>query len=129
MSNRFYIPERLFRVRDDGTLLAYFSFVDNETGLEYSNWRLVTGKEGVFVSSPFESYDHKEKGMQYYNYVKPAYDSKADKNRNPKGVAFMTELSKVAHAFYQTKQSGAPVAAGSGRGPVATEDPDDKLPF
>ena len=128
MSTRFYFPERLFRPRNTGTLLAYFTFVDNETGLEYSNWRLVTGSNGVFVSSPFETYDNPEKGPQYYNYVKAAYDTKAENNRNAKGDKYIKDLAEAAHAVYQRLQSTAGVAAGSGRGPVDDEE-DDDLPF
>lgn len=129
-ANRFYFPEKFFRVRDTGTLMAYFSFVDNETGLEYSNWRLVSGNQGNFVSSPFETYEHPTEGTKYYNFVKTAYDKKQDSKRSPKGDAYLQDLADAAYAFYQKLQGGTPVAAGTGRGPVGnTNDDDDDLPF
>ena len=127
---RFFIPEKFFRVQKRDTLLAFFSFVDNETGLEYTNWRLLQGTKGPFVGAPSETYDHPTKGKQYYPYVRPAYDSTREDKRNPKGDAFMQELTEAVWAVYDKKSAGATASAGatSGRGPVS--DPtDDGLPF
>ena len=118
----------MFRVRDDGNLMAFFTWVDNETGFEYSNWRLVNGQNGVFVSSPFEKYDHPEKGTQFYTYVRPAYDAKADNKRNAKGEALIQQVCEAAEAMYHKIKGSTPVGAGSGRGPTE-DDEDAKLPF
>ena len=129
MKNRVYIPGApMFRVRDTNNLMAYFTWVDNETGLEYSNWRLVRGQNGVFVSSPFESYEHPEKGMQYYNYVRPAYDSKAENKRNSKGEELIAEVLRMAEAKYHELKGTVTAGTTGGRGPVNDEE-DTDLPF
>ncbi len=133
MSERIFIVERFFRLQNRETLLAFFTFVDNETKLEYSNWRLLNGSNGPFVGSPSESYDHPQKGMQYYPYVRPAYDANEETKRSPKGDAFMKEVMEADFAFYESKSGGTtPAMAGanaSGTGPVGTDEPDDGLPF
>lgn len=121
--SRFYFPEKFFRPQNKGTILAFFTFVDNETGLEYSSFRLVNGQKGVFVSSPSEKYQD-----NYYNHVRPAYDHKAEDNRNAVGKEYMQALTDAAYEFYQKKQDGVAAGATTGRGPVDDETPDD-LPF
>lgn len=125
--SRFYIPEKFFRPQNKNNLLAFFSFVDNETGLEYSNWRLIQGSNGHFVGSPSERYEHPEKGMQYYPHVRPAYDPNAENNRNKKGEKYMQALAEAVYEVYEKKNS-AVVGASSGRGPVEEEE-DGDLPF
>lgn len=130
MANRVYIPGApMFRVRDDGNLMAFFTWVDNTTGLEYSNWRLTNGQNGVFVSSPFEKYDHPEKGMQFYNYVRPAYDAKEETKRNAKGIALLAEVQKAAEDMYHSIKGSVPAGAATGRGPTESDDEDTQLPF
>lgn len=127
MSERFYFPERLFRIRDDGNLMAFFTFVDNTTGLEYSNWRLMSGVNGIFISSPAQAKDPKDgTPVKYYNYVKAAYDSKTENKRNAKGDQYLQSLAEAAHTVYQRLQNGA---GSSGRGPVGDDGDDDDLPF
>lgn len=130
--NRFYFPDIFFNVRNSGNLLAFFSFVDNETGLEYSNWRLVQGANGVFVSSPFQTYQPEgATEPKYYNFVKPAYDKNAESKRNAKGSEFFDALCDAAKAYYDRKTDGAVSGgppASTGRGPVE-DSGDDDLPF
>jgi len=131
MNSRFYFPDRFTRLMDRETLLMFFTFVDNDTGLEYSNWRLLSGSNGHFVASPSEAFDHPQKGMQYYPYVRAAYDAQAESKRSAKGDAFMTALTQAAYEQYE-KMKGNTVTPGapqSGRGPVTAPAEDDGLPF
>lgn len=127
---RVYIPGHpMFRIPKTKTkLLAFFTWVDNDTGLEYSNWRLVEGKNGLFVSSPCEQYDHPEKGPQFYNYVKAAYDKTAENNRNAKGDELIAQVLVAAKAMYAQVSGNSPSETSTGRGPVEPDD-DDGLPF
>lgn len=118
---RFFIPENRIRVQNEGTLLAFFSFVDNDTGLEYQDWRLIDGKNGPFAASP-SGKPYTPKGSDkavYPSLVQPSWDKEAKNNRNPKGVAFMTALTTAAYEAYQAKSGVVQsTAARSGRGPV-----------
>lgn len=126
--NRFFFPEKFFRIHDKKNILAFFTFVDNTTGMEYHNWRIVQGSNGTFVGSPFDVYDPKDGSkVKYYDHVRPAYDPKQDNKRAVKGEEFVKALHDAAYAMYERKKgavtSGAPA---SGAGPV---DDDDDLPF
>jgi hypothetical protein len=133
MSQRFYVPEKFMRIRDDGKFLAFFGFIDNETGLEYRSFRLVQGQYGVFAGSPSHSYQKPgEPKPSYVDHVQPAYAPEEEKKQDLRGRAWFEEVAQVAHAVYQKIKSTGGGGGGGGRGPVpqtaaATED--DGLPF
>lgn len=131
--NRFYFPDSFFRLHNKGSILAFFSFVDKEIGLEFSSFRLVNGQYGIFASSPSEGFEDKQtKEMKYYNHVRPAYDKQQEDSKSPLGKAYMDALAEAANEYYQKKQGGAPVGASapsSGRGPVTDDETTDDLPF
>lgn len=132
-----------FRVINKKSLLAFFDFVDGETGLEYLDWQLISGKNGRFVASPGkEAYENKDGVMIYPKLVAPAFDGAEKSKRNQRGEAFFTELTEVASAEYD-RLSGTtgPTAATkrSGAGPLKMavppdldgppDDEDNDLPF
>jgi DNA-binding cell septation regulator SpoVG len=121
--NRFFFPDIRFRVVQKGTLLASFTFVDNETGLEYNDFKLIQAAGGTFVSAPSREYVTREGQKKYSNYIQAAYDAAAEKNQNPKGTAFMQALTDAAIQKYQAKLNGGGQAVASGRGPVAAAVP------
>jgi len=119
------------RVHNNKNLLAFFTFIDTATGLEYRDFKLCTGKNGIYVSSPSQSYE-KDNETKYVNQVQAAYDPDAQYNRNPKGVEFMEKLAEAAYAVYQSKGAGASQAEASARGPAPSTGStliDDQLPF
>lgn len=116
-----------FRVQNKENLLAYFDFIDTETGLEYQDWQLMNSKNGMFVSAPGKkSYTNGKGKTVFPKYVAPAFDDEQDNKRNPKGDAFFQAVAKMAIAAYEAAGDAPatrPTAkAGSGRrsgaGPV-----------
>jgi hypothetical protein len=113
-----------FRVVDKKNLLAFFDFVDNETGLEYQDWQLIQGKNGRFVAAPGKDpYKDKKTGKDVYpKFVAPAYDATTDSKRNVAGERFFSEVLDMAAQMYDTMSaangsSPAP-AKRSGAGPL-----------
>lgn len=142
MGQRFeFRGEWAMRKQDGGkSLLAYFNVVDTELGIEFRDVRLIEGKNGVFVSSPFRSYKNKEGKDAYSDYWRAAYDDEG--NRDERGSAYLDEMAKAAYAFYQTLDDGkgassaksSGTARRSARGPVPTvsgssDNSKKKLPF
>lgn len=129
--SRFYFPDKFFRVVNEGNLLAYFMVVDNELGLEFSNFRLIRTKDDrVFAAPPFNSYENADGKTVYVDHIRAAYDPERENNRNAKGEKYMKALNEAAYEFYQKKTEGKePVGATTGRGPVETTVPEDDLPF
>lgn len=140
---RFRFPPRFgMRVRNDGNTLAFFNFVDTETMLEFKDWKLMNGSNGMFVSAPTgKPYVNGEGKKIFPPYVAVAFEGKT---RSPKGDQWIKELTEAAVAEYnQTNGSDAPVTSprksGSGvfepsGGKKATYDAsfgaeDDDLPF
>lgn len=131
-TSRFYLPDSRFRVIQSGSLLAGFTFVDNETGLEYNDWKLVQGPTGPFVSSPSRKYEHQGQ-TKYSNFVQAAYDKTQDNNQSPKGRSYLDELNEVVIAKYNAAKNAG---GGSARGPVTSgaavgggDTDTDDLPF
>ena len=57
MAIRFKIEGQYsMRVVKKKSLLAFFSFVDTETGLECFDWRLMKGTNGVFIGPPSRAF-------------------------------------------------------------------------
>lgn len=115
MTPRFQIIS--FRAQNHRTLLGFFNFVDNETGLLYVDWKLVqrTDGSGTFVSPPSQVWENSEGKKQHSNYVRIA-----DKGENQKGRAWMDALHEVVAAHHSrivTTPTGGPVAR-SARGPI-----------
>lgn len=144
--SRFAFPEKYaMRLIENGKggALAYFNIIDTETGIEYRDVRLIQGKNGVFVSAPFRSYEAKGE-TKYADYWRASFES--DGSRSTKGVAFVEEMAQVAYARYEQEAangggnsapasasgSGQRKAAG-GRGPLAsaptTGEKKPELPF
>lgn len=94
------------RIIDDGSLLAFFNFVDTELGLEFKDWALRDGKNGVFVVSASRQYENNDGETKYSNYVQPNYDF--DNNvRDEDGIAYFDELTDAALAeFERRKEEG-----------------------
>jgi DNA-binding cell septation regulator SpoVG len=116
------------RVQKEGKLLAYFTVVDTEIGVEFSDMKLISGTKGVFVSSPNRTYQKDGKDV-YADYIRAAWNN-ADETRDERGVAYFEEMAKAAYAYYES-QGGKPAdstpSASSGsaprrsaRGPVPT---------
>lgn len=149
--SRFTIAERkggksAMRVINKKNLLAFFDFQDNDTGLLYRDFKLMNGKNGVFVGSPTgEPYEDKNGDTQYPKYVDAIYDGDEKNKRNPAGDDFFKGVAEVAQEEYDKLSDGAseederPARSSkkkSGAGPVrsaprsrSTEDEDDDLPF
>lgn len=143
MSGRFKITR--FARKDIKNLLGYFNFVDTVNGLEYRDFRLSKGSQGVFAASPFRTYRVEgEDKDRFSDYVRPAYEND---ERDELGVEFFAELTEAAEAAYEAAEAPASSGKGkssgrgqkatagakkSGRGPVrnsAPDDEDDDLPF
>jgi hypothetical protein len=85
-----------------GTLVAFFDFIDNENGLEYTDWSLINGKNGFFVNSPGrEPYKNKQNEMVYPRFVRPSFDGTQQSKRHPSGDAFFAEVLKAAEAEFR----------------------------
>lgn len=113
--------------------LAYFNIINEDTGIEFRDVRLIEGKEGMFAAPPFRSYeDTKTKETKYADYWRAAFDDDTNARRED-GVAFMEAMTQFAVKKYQellagaedeqptrsTRQS-APAGRRSGRGPAPT---------
>lgn len=117
--NRFYFPDVRFRVIQKGTLLAGFTFVDNETGLEYNDFKLIQGPNGTFVSGPSREYQDREGNTKYSNHVQPAYDKSQENKQSPKGREYFDALHNAVQQKYQQKLNNSGGGQqSSGRGPV-----------
>lgn len=121
-----------FRRKDKDKLMGYFNFVDTQTGLEFRDFRLINGAEGVFAAGPFRTYEGADNKQKFSDYVRIAYDTEA-KQRDEVGNAFFEELAEAAHNQYQNTEADAPAPrkgaapAKSARGPVRKDTSD--LPF
>jgi DNA-binding cell septation regulator SpoVG len=83
----------------DGKLLAYFTIIDTELGITFRDFRLLNGSNGVFVTSPYRSYD-KDGETKYVQFVEPAYDEQ-EEARSEAGTAYFDEMAQVAYARYE----------------------------
>ena len=94
------------KVIDKDGLLAFFSFVDEETELQYRDWRLLEGENGPYIKSPTgKPYEDKNGKKQYPEYVKAAFDKEGKKR--PKGNQFFADLFEaVMEEFENRKQGG-----------------------
>ena len=73
MARRFKIEGQYsMRVVKKKNLLAFFSFVDTETGIEYFDWRLMKGANGIFIGPPNRSYE-KDGETKWSDYIRIAY--------------------------------------------------------
>jgi hypothetical protein len=137
---RFTIPQRngksAMRVQKKNSLLAFFDFTDEVTGLEYKDFKLMQGPKGPFIGSPSAAPYKKGEKTIYPDYVKPAYDPNTESKRNAKGDAYFSELRKVALAEFAklTGDDDTSVAQArdesrprSGAGPMTKKNND--LPF
>jgi hypothetical protein len=104
---RFTFPgQYAMRVIDKDQLLAFFTFVDTETGLEYRDWKLMTGSNGRYVGSPTgKPYKDKEGKDQYPKFVREAYDVES-KKRVQAGVEWFAALLEAAEAEYEQRSAG-----------------------
>lgn len=67
-------PKFAMRLNTAGTnksTLAYFNVVNNETGLEFRDVRLIEGKDGRFVAAPFRTYEDKDGKTQFSDFGGP----------------------------------------------------------
>lgn len=152
--SRFRIAQRkggksAMRVIDKKNLLAFFDFHDDETGLMYRDFKLMNGKNGMFVGSPTgEPYEDKNGDTKYPEYVSATYDPDEKNKRHPAADEFFKGLSEAAQAEYEKLSDGStdddeddrPARSSkkkSGAGPVSRsaprsrkeEEEDDDLPF
>lgn len=136
--SRIVIPQigkkSSLRIIHKNSLLAFFNFVDTETGLEYKDWKLMAGKHGNFVGSPCApSYENKEGRTIYPPYIQPAYDPETESKRNAKGEEFCKAILLVAQAEYDKLSGGSvsdrPAPKRSGAGPTRKTENSSSLPF
>lgn len=148
---RFQFPEKYaMRLveKPGGKVLAYFTIIDTEIGIEFRDVRLMKGSNGVFVASPFRDYEKNGK-KQYSDFWRAAWDEQSSE-RSERGVAYLEEMTEAAKELYERLSSGsgdsesaaprrgkaaAAPAKRSARGPVkppvVDEDDDEEpdLPF
>lgn len=138
------------RVINKKNLLAFFDFQDNDTGLLYRDFKLMNGKNGMFVGAPTgEPYEDKNGDTKYPEYVSAIYDPDEKNKRHPAGDEFFKGIAEVAQEEYDKLSDGAsddddtddrPARSSkkkSGAGPVSRsaprsrkeEEEDDDLPF
>lgn len=96
--SRFKIPREYgMRVmHGKEPLLAFFNFIDTELGLEFTDWRLIDGQNGVFVASPSREYTNKAGEKKYTNYIYAASQGKDEDGR-----AWLDELAEVAEEVWE----------------------------
>jgi DNA-binding cell septation regulator SpoVG len=146
MARRFKIEGQYsMKVVKKKSLLAFFSFVDTETGLEYFDWRLMKGTNGVFIGPPSRSYE-KDGETRYSDYIRIT-----DKNKNEDGKEWFAEVTAAALKKFKALDdsdededeeeerparratAGAGASRSSARGaaknPPIGEDDDDEVPF
>jgi DNA-binding cell septation regulator SpoVG len=85
-----------------GSMLAFFNFQDTELGLEFKDFKLFEGKNGVFVKSPSRSYEDAEGEEKYSEYVRAMYDSD-EKAFDEVGTAYFEEVAEAAYAEYERR--------------------------
>src|SRR5690606_35156655 len=98
---RFIIDEEFFRVWDKNPV-ATFSFVDNESGLEYRDFKLFKRADGgFFVKSPnARSYEDKQGNQKFIQAVRAAY---VDGEYDEVGVQWFDDLAEAAFTVYAAK--------------------------
>lgn len=135
------------RLVNKGAFMASFTVTDTELGIEFRDVRLINGKNGVFIGSPYREYEDKSKKTVRVDFWRPAYDF-ANKVQNPLGVEYVNAMTAAAVAYYEEKSNvagtpapaarpatrPAPAArASTGRGPLvprpAATQASDGLPF
>jgi DNA-binding cell septation regulator SpoVG len=52
-----------------GALKAFFNFTDTELGIEFHEFRLISGSNGMFIGSPSRSYE-KDGETKYSDYIR-----------------------------------------------------------
>lgn len=129
---RFRFPEKYaMRVvnKAGSKVLAYFTIIDNEIGIEFRDVRLMKGSKGNFVAAPFRDYE-KDGQKKYADFWRPAWNEEAEE-RDERGVAYVEEMLRAAQELYDSISSGegtedAPRRSASktggkksARGPVA----------
>lgn len=113
-------------------LLGFISFVDTETGLRYTDFKLFKGQKGkgVFVSGPSRSYEV-DGETKYQDYVKSAWNDDED-TWDENGSAWFEELAEAALKQYEDDGGGddedededeRPAKRTSGRGPAKGKSP------
>lgn len=106
---RFKFPKKYAMRLNEGAknknTLAYFTIIDTELGLEFRDVQLKTGKNGVFVSSPFRSYEDKEGETKYVNFWRASYDEE-NNSYSEEGMAYTEAMAKAAHKLYLTMADG-----------------------
>lgn len=105
--SRFAFPAkyamRLVEKRDS-KVLAYFTIIDTEIGIEFKDVRLMKGKNGVFVAAPFREWQ-KNGQKQYSDFWRAAWDEEAGE-RNERGVAYLEEMTAAANELYDKLSNG-----------------------
>jgi hypothetical protein len=139
---RFSFPS--MRVQNKGGLLAFFSVVDHELGIQFNDMVLFQTGDGSrqFVKPPYREYTKVgEKEASRMEYFRAAW---VDNAWSPAGKKYFDDIAAAAHAAYKGAGEGSAPPQGakkatkqSGRGPVkaskpmstALEDDDYDLPF
>lgn len=110
--SRFTIAERkggksAMRVVNKKNLLAFFDFKDNDTGLLYRDFKLMNGKNGVFVGAPTgEPYEDKNGETKYPEYISAIYDADEKNKRSQAGDEFFKGVAEVAQEEYDKLSDG-----------------------
>lgn len=90
------------RLKKAGTksLLAYFDFLDTDTGLEYRGWRLFEGARGTFVKSPARPYPNRNGETKYEDFVTPIYNRKTGEF-SQQGQDYLADVAAEALRAYE----------------------------
>jgi hypothetical protein len=115
---RFTIKTRngrpALRIVNKKSLLAFFDFQDNETGLVFKDFRLLQGVNGFFVSSPVGMPSEDAAGtLKYPEYISAIRDP-ATGTRHPLGNRFFHAVARLAYAEYVKLLAGAPIVRKAG---------------
>lgn len=151
--SRFTIAKRkggksAMRVVNKKNLLAFFDFQDADTGLTFRDFKLMSGKNGIFVGSPTgEPYEDGKGQTRYPEYISSTYDPDTKSNRSEAGDNFFKTVAELAKEEYDKLSDGgsgsddedeAPRTSKkkAGAGPMRsapsardTDEEDDDLPF
>lgn len=150
--SRFTIAKRkggksAMRVVNKKNLLAFFDFQDADTGLTFRDFKLMSGKNGIFVGSPTgEPYEDGKGQTRYPEYISSTYDPDTKSNRSEAGDNFFKTVAELAKEEYDKLSDGgsdsddedeAPrKAKKAGAGPMRSaprardeDEDDDQLPF
>ena len=105
---RFHFDDkRGIRIQNSGSLKAFINFVDTATGIEYRDFRLLAGKQGIFVSGPSRKYE-KDGETKYIDFVQAAYE-------NEQGRQWFAQLAHEANEAYQRRAAQTPAQPAYGQ--------------